>query len=48
MTVNKEATLEYLDKMKKSVFKPASVLAMLYAVLTFAGVQVVDCSANST
>lgn len=42
MTATKEGALEYLDKMKKSVFKPASVLAMVYALITFGGVQAVD------
>jgi hypothetical protein len=42
MIVSMEGTLEYLDKMKKSVLKPASVLAMLYAVIAFGGVQAVD------
>ena len=41
MTISK-STVEYFDKLKKSVFKPASVLAMLYALLAFAGVQAVD------
>src|SRR5258708_9767492 len=42
MTINRAADGEYFDKIKKSVFKPASVLAMFYAFLAFAATQGFD------